>query len=66
MVGKDKKVTDAIDKRGGDNIIDMINLIVQLLVDNTKYFAEKNKYFVIAMENYLPCQGLWKFYGSSK
>ena len=52
MVGKEKNVTDKIYDNGGVKIIAIINFFVQPLVENMKEFAEKKKYFVIAMDNY--------------
>ena len=45
-------MTDQIDDKYGGKIMDMIKLLVQPLVYNMKEFVEKNKYFVIAMDNY--------------
>ena len=52
MVGKEKNVADRIDEKGGGKIIATIKFLVRPLVENTKEFSEKKKYFVIAMENY--------------
>ena len=52
MIRKDKNVTDRIDDKCGDKIFAMIKFLVHPLVDNMKYFAEKKKYIVKAMENY--------------
>ena len=52
MVLKEKNATDGIDDKCGGKIIAMIKFIVQPLVENTKEFAEKKKYFVIGRDNY--------------
>ena len=49
--GKDKNVTDEIDDKGGGMIFAMKKFLVCPLVDNMKAFAEKKKYFLIAMDN---------------
>ena len=52
VFGNDNNVTDGIDSKGGGNIIAMIKFLVQSLVENMKYFVEKNKFSVLSMENY--------------
>ena len=53
MVRKDQILTGDIDGKGGGNIIAMIKFLVQPLIENTEEFIEKNKYFVIAIGNYV-------------
>ena len=52
MIGKNRKVTYEIYDKGSGKIIAIIKFLFHPLAENMKEFADKNKYFLIATDNF--------------